>query len=397
MRRTRLRWGVAAFLIAVLSASIAACGGNNGTETSEAGAKVNPDLQGTLTIGAALPITGDSASIGSDQSRGAELAVERVNSEDGVLGKKLSVTVEDTQSDTVPAVQAARKLVSVDKVPVVVGEYLSARTIAIQKYLQRTGVVGINPGSSSPDIASNGSYEFSSIALDNIAGRYTANKLYDAGYRSIAYLGPNNPYGAEFARVIEGTFKDLGGDVTESILYTEGESSYRSELERMKDSNPELHVYATYVSDSITINKEAYELGIDPSDFFGIYLSIDIEDSPTQAIAGQQGFDLTYTGPEADQFTKAYEAKYGSSPKTPYSAYVYDAVLMAAAAINQANSADPDAVRKAMAEVGQDFPGATGSITLDSNGQRESQEYGLFTVSSDGKMEETGKIEGPQG
>jgi branched-chain amino acid transport system substrate-binding protein len=397
MRRTRLRWGVAAFLIAVLSASIAACGSSDNGSTGEAVAKVNPDLQGTLTIGAAVPITGDSASIGSDQARGAELAVEKVNSEDGVLGKKLAVTTEDTQSDTVPAVQAARKLTSVDNVPVVVGEYLSARTIAIQKYLQRVGVVGINPGSSSPDIAANGSYEFSSIALDNIAGKFAANKLYDAGYRSIAFIGPNNPYGAEFARVIESTFKKLGGDVTESILYTEGEPTYRSELERLKDSDPELYVYATYVSDSITINKEAFELGIDPSDFFGIYLSIDIEDSPPEAIAGQQGFDLTYAGPEGDEFAKAYEAKYGESPKTPYSAYVYDAVLMAAAAINKANSDDPDDIRKAMAQVGQDFPGATGSITLDSNGQRESQEYGLFTVNDNGQMEETGQIVGPEG
>jgi branched-chain amino acid transport system substrate-binding protein len=399
-RATMLRW-VALAAIAVLSVfGLAACGGDDDDDEASGGeeqtAKANADLQGNLTIGAVLPTTGDSAAIGEDQTRGAELAVEKVNSEDGVLGKQLDVTVEDTQSDEVAAVQAARKLVSVDKVPVAVGEFISARTIAAGKHFQNSGVVHINPGSSSTDIAEIGEYSFSSIALDDIAGDFAAQTLYDAGYRRIAFLGPNNPYGAEFARVIENTFTELGGEVTESILYTEGESTYRAELERLQDSDPEVYVYASYVPDAITINEEAFELGIDPTALYGIYLSIDIEEVDPAAIAGQRGQDLTYTGPAGEEFAEAYEAKYGEPVKTPYSAFVYDAVLMAAAAINEAGGDDPDAIRDAMSTVGQDFPGATGSITLDEDGQRTDQEQGLFEVDDEGKMEEIEEITGPE-
>ena len=376
-----------------------ACGGDDDEESASGGAttEVNPDLKGTLKIGAAFPTTGDSAAIGEDQVRGAELATAKVNSEDGVLGKQLEVTVEDTQSDTVPAVQAARKLVSVDRVPLVVGEYLSARTIALGKYLDKAGVVQINPGSSSTDITTIGPYSFSSIALDDIAGQFTAKTLYDAGYRSIAFLGPNNPYGAEFARVIDESFTKLGGEITESILYTEGESTYRPEVERLQGSEPELYVYASYVPDTVTINEEAFELGIDPAQMFGIYLSIDIEGVDPEATAGQHGMDLTYAGPEGDEFTQAYEDKYGEPPRTPYSAYVYDAILMGAKAINEAGSDDPDAIRDALAQVGKDFPGATGSITLDQDGQRVAQEYGLFEVDDEGKMQEVDELPGPEG
>jgi branched-chain amino acid transport system substrate-binding protein len=398
LRTTVVRWGALVATAILLAFLIAACGGDNDeTETSGGGGaatEVNPDLEGELTIGAALPTTGDSASIGEDQTRGAELGIARVNSEDGVLGQKLAVTVEDTQSDTVPAVQAAKKLVSVDKVPLVISEYISARTIAAGKYLDKAHVVQINPGSSSTDITDIGPYSFSSIALDDIAGEFTAKTLYDSGYRSIAFMGPNNPYGQEFARVIEDSFTQLGGDVTESILYTEGESTYRAELERLQDSNPELYVYASYVPDTVTINEEAFEIGIDPAQMFGIYLSIDIEDVDPAATAGQQGMDLTYAGPEGETFTQAYEDKYGEAPRTPYSAYVYDAVLMAAKAINDAGSADPDAIRDALSQT-KDFPGATGSITLDENGQRVAQEYGLFEVDDQGKMQEVDEITGP--
>ena len=397
------RWTTLAALALVSVLLVAACGGDDddngggggGGGGEAAATKVNPELQGEFKIGAVFPTTGDSAAIGEDQTRGATLAIEKVNAGEGVLGKKLEVTVEDTQSDTVPAVQAARKLVSVDKVPLVVGEYISARTIAAGKYLEKQDVVQINPGSSSTDITDIGPFSFSSIALDNIAGEFSAKTLYDAGYRRIAFLGPNNPYGAEFARVIKDSFTGLGGEVTESILYTEGESTYRSELERLKNSDPELYVYASYVPDTKTINEEAFELGIEPSQLFGIYLSIDIEDVDPNATSGQQGMDLTYAGPEGRAFAKAYEDKYQEPPRTPYSAYVYDAVLMAAQAINEAGSNDAAAIRDALATVGQDFSGATGSITLDKDGQRAEQEYGLFEVDSDGEMQTVNEIKGP--
>ncbi len=401
MLRMTMRAICAVVLTLALAAFVGACGsddeGDSGGDTEASAPAVNPDLKGEITIGGAFPTTGDSATIGEDQARGAELAVEKINAGDGVLGKKLKVAVEDTQSDTVSAVQAARKLVTVDKVPLAVTEYISARTIAAGKYLQKAGVVHINPGSSSPDAAKIGDYSFASIALDNIAGEFAAQTLYDAGYTKIAFLGPNNPYGAEFARVIDQKFTELGGEITESILYSEGESTYRSELERLQSSEPEAYVYASYVPDTITINEEAYELGIDPSSLYGIYLSIDIEDVDPAAITGQHGQDLTYAGPLGDEYTEAYENKYGETPTTPYSAYVYDAVLMAAQAINEAGSDDPDAIRDALSKIGQSdgFEGATGQIKLDDNGQRIDQKYGLFEVDDAGEMQEVDSIPGP--
>jgi branched-chain amino acid transport system substrate-binding protein len=394
----------AAFLAitAVLFALVlAACGSDDSSDSgspkpSKTAAKVNPDLKGKLSIGAVLPTTGDSASIGEDQARGARLAAEKVNSKEGVLGKQLAVNVEDSQSDTVAGVQAARKLVSVNHVPVVVSEFISARTLAVGKYLQKSGVVHINPGSSSTDITEIGDFSFSSIGLDDIAGEFAAKQLYDAGYRKIAFLGPNNPYGAQFARVVKSTFEQIGGEVTESILYSEGESTYRAELQRLKDSEPELYVYASYVPDTKTINEEAFELGLDPKTFYGIYLSICVEDVDPAATEGQQGQDLTFTGPAGKEFADAYQARFGEEPRTPYSAYVYDAVLMAAKAIEEAGSAKPDAVRKALAQVGKDYPGATGSITLDKDGQRETQEYALLRVDDKGKLKETKELAGPE-
>jgi branched-chain amino acid transport system substrate-binding protein len=132
---------------------------------------------------------------------------------------------------------------------------------------------------------------------------------------------------------------------------------------------------------------------------YGIYLSIDIEEVDPVAIAGQHGQDLTYEGPLGDEFTSSYEAKYGEAPRTPYSAYVYDAVLMAAEAINSAGSEDPAAIRDALDEIGQasGFEGSTGTIQLDADGQRAEQEFGIFEVDDEGKMQEIDALPGAEG
>src|SRR3954453_3028888 len=102
----------------------AGCGSSSDdTSTSAAGSTTSTTAtSGTITLGAVLPLTGDNATLGADQSRGIELAVADINANGGVLGKKLAVTIEDSQGDTNAALQAAKKLVTVDKVPVVIGE-----------------------------------------------------------------------------------------------------------------------------------------------------------------------------------------------------------------------------------------------------------------------------------
>ena len=402
MSGSALRRIVVVFAALSIAAVLGACGsssdskaegGSSGGGSAPKKAAANPDLKGEVKIGAIAPLTGPSATIGKDQARGAELAVDAINAGEGVLGKKLAVDVEDSEGTTVGSVQAARKLVTVNKTPVVIGEFLSANTIAAGKYLIGAKTIQINPGSSSPDIANVGEYSFSTIGLDNIAGQVAAKNVYDAGVRKMAFFGPNNAYGAEFAKVVKQEFEGMGGQVVSSTLYTEGQKSYRAELQRMKDSGAEMYVYATYDPDAITINKEAFQLGLDAKKFYGIYLSICVEGVDPKAIEGQQGQDLSYTGPNGASYKDAYKAKFGSDPKTPYGGYVYDAVMMTAKAINEAKSDKAADVQAALKKIGTSYDGATGTIEFDANNQRKSAPYDVLKVDGSGKLVPQEKLE----
>ena len=78
--------------------------------------------QQTVTVGAIEILSGPSAAYGTAIKGGLELAMDEINTAGGVLGgKKLALIVEDSAGNKDQAVNAARKLVGRDKVPVVIG------------------------------------------------------------------------------------------------------------------------------------------------------------------------------------------------------------------------------------------------------------------------------------
>ena len=378
-RSTRARvWGLAIplALAFVLSACAADDGGGNKAADLP---KANPSLKGEIALGAVLPLTGTNATIGKDQQRGIDLAVAKINEGDGVLGKKLVVDTEDSQGTADAAIQAAKKLVSVSHVPAVIGEYSSGNSIPMQQYLQSAGVVGVNPGSSSIELRDTGSRQFSTIGLDDVAGAFTADALDEKGYASIAILAPNNAYGTGIVASVSDAFEGLGGDVMTTGLYTEGQADYRQELGRLKDSDPDAYVVTTYGKDGTTINREMYELGMTDKPVFDIYMSQDVPDADPQAVEGRIGMDVV-NATDGKSYADYYERTYGETFISSFNGYLYDAVMMLAAAINKAGSTEPQAIADALTEISKSYQGVTGPIVFDADGQRSEQPYVLAEV-----------------
>lgn len=393
MRSLRLNSGMAALATAVL-VTLSAC---SGQAASTGGAASGPDAAtgadeteakgGAINVGAVLPLTGSSASIGEDQRRGIELAVEKINEDGGVLGKEFNVVVEDSGGQANAALDAAKKLTTVDKVPAVMGEYSSGVTVPLGQFLQKSGRIHVNVGSSSPEIADIGGLSFSVIGLDTIASGFAAEELQERGLDSVAVMVPNNSYGEGIAKAFEQKFTDMGGTVTESILYPEGKTSYRAELDRLVGSNPDAVLYSAYGQDAAAINQQAFEAGLQEQPWFGVYLTMCTSDSPAETVEGQIGMDVNYIGPDGEAYQAAYQEKYGEDFVSTFNGYTYDATMILARAIEEAGSAEPAAIAAEISKLLQGYEGVTGDITLDEDNQRTEQPY-LVLESRDGEIVE---------
>lgn len=338
-----------------------------------------------VQMGAVLSLTGSNATVGEDVRRAVALAVEHVNAKGGVLGKKFGVIVEDSGGNATTALNAARKLASVDKVPVVIGEYSSGITLPMAQYLVKEGVTHINIASTSVKVRDLGATSFNLIGLENLGNKFSAADTWALGYRKVAVIAPNNAYGQGVAHGFKEEFEKLGGKVVAEVLYTQGQSTYRRELQQIERAAPDAYVYTAYGQESAVINREAFELGLRGKPWYAILLSMSLSDTPAQIAKGQLGMEVgSVQGAAGKAYSDAFAAKYKEGPKTSYTGYAYDAVLMTAAAIERAKSTEPAAVQAALKEVGKNYQGVTGPITFDADRQRIDPPYAKLKY--DGKV-----------
>ncbi len=333
-----------------------------------------------VEIGAILPLTGTSASIGEDQRRGLELAVEQINAQGGVVGQKLHVIVEDSAGSPVTGLNAVRKLTQVNKVPLVIGDFSSSVTIPIGQYLVKNNLVHINISGTSTDVRKIGKTSYSVIGLDDISAKFSAEDAIALGYHKVAFVAPDGAYGQGMAEQFTKSFEKAGGKVVSKVLYTSGQPSYRRELQQIAKAHPDAYIYTSYGQDAIVLNREAWELGLHKTPWYGMYLTMAISGSDARYTDGQLGMEVAekpQTGATETTFdyAGAYEKQFHEKPRSVYGSYAYDSIMLAAAAMTKANSAEPAPLIDAMKQVAPTFTGITGTLNLDTDNQRQTQPY----------------------
>ena len=96
--------------------------------SAEKGAPSEGDAK-TITLGAISPFTGDGAPYGKAARTGIDLALDELNAAGGVNGAKLAVVYEDDQGTPTGALNAFEKLVTVNKVPAILGPFYSGNVM----------------------------------------------------------------------------------------------------------------------------------------------------------------------------------------------------------------------------------------------------------------------------
>src|ERR1043165_1726427 len=127
-----------------------------------------------VVIGAALPLSGSTAYYGEDSKRGIDMALDEINAAGGVRGRQLKIVYEDTQGNGKQAINAVRKLISADNVPVIIGCGTSTETLAVAPIVEESKRVLISPVSSAVSISKAGDYVFRSVPSDGMQARALA-------------------------------------------------------------------------------------------------------------------------------------------------------------------------------------------------------------------------------
>ena len=326
--------------------------------------------EATIKIGGVAPVTGDAATFGISTRNGYEMAIEEVNENGGILGKKVELVFADDKGDPTEGATAAQKLINQDKVVAIVGTVMSKVTLAMAPICQSSGVVLITSGSTNPAVTQIGDYIFRACFLDSFQGTVGANFAYNylnARTAGIIYdIG--NDYTKGLAEFFEKQFETLGGTVVASEGHPSGTTDFTPQLTKIIEAKPDVIYCPDYYNDSGLIAKQTRGLG-----YNGPLLGSDGWDSPDLfKIAGDAVNGCYFTNhfskddprPEVQSFVKKYTEKYGEPPEA-LATLGYDAMGLMLQAIKDAQSTDSVKIRDALKNIV--YKGVTGTIKFDEN------------------------------
>src|SRR3989344_8746630 len=353
------------------------------------------EAEQAIKLGYIGPMTGGAAQYGLPGYRLEQLAIDQINMQGGILGKKVEFIVEDDACDAKKAVNAFYKLVEFDKVNAVIGGHCSSSTLALAPLANEKKEVLLAVMTSTNDLSKfKDDYVFRMTPPSKYWSSGLADVLIGQGLREAAlfYFLQDYPKGA--ADSFKQAFESKGGKILLEESFDQEDKDFRTSLlkeQELQKQHPELMVYiAAQPSDQgYLFLKQMKELGIRPHKLLGENAAL----SP-QNFQSTDGFikGAMYGFPYIDEkqnvfFSKAlqkYHEKYGEELNwmLNHFANAYDAPFVLKQAFEACGSAEPSCVQAQLKSLM--YSGASGSFHFDENGDPADFQIGVAVLGEKG-------------
>ena len=343
----------------------------------------------TIKVGEFASLTGKEATFGQSSHEGTLMAIEEINAAGGVLGKKLQLLTEDTQSKSGESATVVNKLVSRDGAVAILGEVASSRSLEAAPICQQNKTPMISPSSTNPKVTETGDFIFRVCFIDPFQGTVMANfasKSLKAGKVAV-FTDVKSDYSKGLAKFFKEQFVKNGGQITAELDFNGGDKDFKAQLTAIKAANPDAVFVPGYYTDAALIAIQARQLGLNVPLLGGDgWESEKLTEIGKDAVEGH--YFSTHYHPDvgsdlSKRFVDNYRKRWNGKNPDALAACAYDSALVLADAIKRAATTDGTKVRDALAAT-KDFKAVTGNITI--NAQRDASKAAVILQVKDGKF-----------
>ena len=404
------RWSA---ILVVLVLVLAACSNNTGSsesagesagESQPAGSQgedptavCDADAKGCvevadgdpIRIARALSITGDTASLGNDSHFGIEIAI---SDRGEVAGHEVELVKEDAGcGDAATGQTAAQAIVADPSIAAVIGTSCSRTAVPAMPVLEEAGLVMISPSNTAPSLTDpesedyGGEFYFRTAYNDKVQGAAVAKfACEELNVTTAATIHDGSPYAEQLQQVFVDEFAaQCDGQTTAQEAINVGDTEFRNLLETIAADSPELLYFPIFDPEGPLITQQAQDVpGLADTILMG---SDGIKDQGFLDTAGDiaEEIGMYFSGPDlnfGDTYENDFLPKYrelsgAEGPLAPYHAHGYDAANIIFDAIEDVSIQGDDgtlyipkdALREYIAGL-TDFPGLTGTLSCDENG-----------------------------
>jgi branched-chain amino acid transport system substrate-binding protein len=309
-----------------------------------------------IVIGASLSLSGAYSRTGEELRRGYEIWQTTVNERGGLLGRKVEFKFYDDQSDPTTGARLYERLVTSDKVDLVMGPFSSPVALAATTVTEKYGYPMVAAGSSARGIWERGyRYVFQLYARpeNQLAGHIDLAKRH--GARRLAVLTEDTIFSKELAQTFIRLAKEAGLEVVFYEEYGKGPTDLSAQLLKAKAQRPDILFGGTYLPESVLITRQAKELDLNAKMYI-FTIGPTLPDytqnlgKDAEYVLGLSEWEPILKLEGVPEFTDRYRKAYNATPGYQ-SAGGFAGCQVLEAAVKKVGSLDRDKIRDALAGI----------------------------------------------
>jgi branched-chain amino acid transport system substrate-binding protein len=319
-------------------------------------------------IGVSAALSGYAVTLDRPWRDGLEVAVAYVNAKGGIMGRKVQLIVEDNKSEPQEAVTVYRKMISSDKVDIFMSGCLSAGNVAAAPFVARAQIPMVLC-SILPPQPEQVKWAFSTLPPPRFEVETRLDYLKSkTQLRKAGVLFDPSPYATLQKNIAVSIAPDYGVELPVIEQHKQDDADISPQISKINAAGLKALVRLGIGGSTITIAKNIRQLGLDTlvlgsSDDLAVFKPAGetLGEQFLFVVMPSQAYDTLPEGPvkqEIGRFLPLWRAKY--SDRDPgWGSRAWDAVMIAAAAVQKAKSFQGPKVRDAL-ETLSDFQGTGG-------------------------------------
>jgi len=367
-----------------------------------------------LTIGTALPQTGNLAFLGPPEEAGVAYATSQINAATADTGLTLDVVYGDSGDTDNKAYETEIPRLLGEDVSAIIGAASSGTSLQFIDQVVGAGVIQFSPANTSDAFTTyddNGLY-FRTAPSDVLQGEVLGNLIAEDGNQTLGLIVLNDSYGTGLAKYITEAFEAAGGEVVAAPTYNTGDTTFDAQVSEVLAADPDAIALVTFDEVSTILPSLFGAFPADKLYFVDGNLKNFADAFPTGSLTGAKGTLPGLTIDSISDFTGELDA-FLEEEGTPaledysYAAESFDATVLLSLASLAANSTDAAAIAEKLIEVSggsgdgekcstfaecadiivgggtADYDGISGPITFDEVGDPTEASIGIYQYGDD--------------
>jgi branched-chain amino acid transport system substrate-binding protein len=354
-------------------------------------AKAQPPIR----IGASLAQTGGFAPLGQNLLRGYQLCVKQTNEKGGVLGRKLELVLYDDGSDLATAVRLYDKLITQDKVDLVLGPFSSPIVEAVADVTEKHRMPMVAASAATTSIFKKGR-KF--IFMVQPRAEFFLEGLIDLaakkGLKTVALINVDDLFGRATTQGAIELAKNRGLQVVFVDAYPQGKTDFSTILAKVRAANPDVLGGATRFEDAVAITRQVKVVNVNPR-MVGLTVGVDLPKfyevlgRDAEFVYGATPWmpelvELRAGGlipiarqyPGAREFVESHRKEFPGADLSFFSAAGYGGCQILVEAIRRAGSLDSGKLRETILKM--DYNTVFGGFRVDRDGLQIAHQRVMF-------------------